>query len=454
MAIVVHLLSDLHLEISQYQPHSASESADIVLAAGDVWHKDRGIRMLRAMWPDKEIVTVSGNHEHYRAEIHSSMARMREAAEEVGIHFLENDEKILTVRDEKIRILGCTLWTDFMLYGLEKRADCMTDAGQYLNDFRLIRNGSWNFSPKDSINLHNASVKWLESKLAEPFDGPTIVMTHHAPSYKSVVKRFQGDLLSACFASNLDHLMDGNKVDLWVHGHMHDSLDYYINGTRVMCNPRGYCRYEGGEENHSFNPALLISVEKGKVELVESDEDKAIEKLVPMLSGRKRNELIWAIDHLQSALHWYPDGVVEYIDLRLITSDVRWFAEALVQEKNWYLKTIPERVAVWALAVEDIERLVNVITQRSSVTKRAPKRSQRVSIKKAAITALNDLQIRMDQSDRFKYYELAELPNHLRVEYWRTRFGSTQPVVNGVVEPVYTWDFEEWRERQLRKLKS
>lgn len=454
MAIVVHLLSDLHLEFSQHQPHSATDRADIVLAPGDVWHKDRGIRMLRAMFPDQQVVTVSGNHEHYKAELVSNMALMREAADEVGVHFLENNELIIKVRDEEIRILGCTLWTDFLLYGLEKRKDCMVDAGQYLNDFRLIRSGSWNFTPRDSINLHNASVKWLQAKLDESFNGATIVMTHHAPSYKSVVQRFQGDLLSACFASNLDHLMDGNKVDLWCHGHMHDELDYYVNGTRVMCNPRGYCRYEGGEENHSFNPALLISVEKGKVELVESAEDKAVEKLVPMLSGRKRNELIWAIDHLQSSLFWYPDGVIEYIDLHLITSDVGWFAEAIVQEKSWYLQIIPERIATWALAVEDIERLVNVITQRSRVTKRSPKRSPRVSIKEAAITALNDLQIRTDQSDQFKYYELAELPINLRNEYWRTRFGSTQPVVNGVVEPVYTWDYEEWRERQLRKLKS
>lgn len=454
MAIVVHLLSDLHLEFSQYQPHSSSDRADIVLAAGDVWHKDRGISMLRAMWPDKEIVTVSGNHEHYKAEIHSNMARMRDAADELGIHFLENDEQFITVRDETVRILGCTLWTDFMLYGLEKRADCMTDAGQYLNDFRLIRNGSWNFSPLDSINLHNTSVKWLQAKLDEPFDGPTIVMTHHAPSYKSVVKRFQGDLLSACFASNLDHLMDRNKVDLWCHGHMHDDLDYYINGTRVMCNPRGYCRYEGGEENHSFNPALLISVEKGKVEIVESAEDKAAEKLVPMLSGRKRNELIWAIDHLQSALYWYPDGVVEYVDLHLIDQSLRGFAEAIVQEKNWRLKIIPDRIAVWPLDTKDIERLVNLIVKRSRATKRVAKRSPRLSAKEEAIAALNRMQIRTDQSDHFKYYELAELPINLRDEYWRTRFGSTQPVVPGATEPVYLWDFESWRERQLRKLKS
>lgn len=454
MSITVHLISDLHLEVSQYKPHLASEKADIVLAPGDLWHKAHGIHMLRSMFPDQQIVTVSGNHEHYRAEINSNMARMRAAADEVGVIFLENEEKFITVRDETVRILGCTLWTDFQLYGLEKRKDCMVDAGQYLNDFKLIRNGEWNFSPKDSIEIHMRSVAWLKARLDEPFAGATIVMTHHAPSYESVVERFKGDLLSACFASNLDHLMDGSKVDLWVHGHMHDSLDYYVNGVRVMCNPRGYCRYEGGEENDAFNPALLVSVEKGKVELVESAKDKPEEKILPMLSGRKRDEMIWAIDHLQPALHFYKDGVIEYVDLQAITPGIRWFAQYIVLEQDLFLKTIPDHVSILPLAAEDIERLVNTIIKRSKVTKRSPKRGQRSSAIEAAITALNDLKIRTDPDDDFKYYELAELPNNLRTEYWRTRFGSTQPVVNGAVEPIYTWDYEEWRERQLRKLKS
>jgi hypothetical protein len=34
--------------------------------------------------------------------------------------------------------------------------------------------------------------------------------------------------------------MDGQRAALWIHGHMHDPFDYEINGTRVICNPRGY----------------------------------------------------------------------------------------------------------------------------------------------------------------------------------------------------------------------
>lgn len=256
----------MHLEFSKYIPHSESQHADVIVVPGDVMGKGHGIRALREMWPDKVIVTVSGNHEHYGNEMNKNIFEMREAAKERGIHFLENDEVII----DGIRFLGCTLWTDFMLYGREKRHYCLINAQQCLNDFRNIRTngGKWNFRPLDSVEIHNESLKWLQQKIDETFDGPTIIVTHHAPSYKSVVPRFQDDLLSACFASNLDHVMDGAKIDLWVHGHMHDSIDYVINGTRVICNPRGYCRYEGGEENEYFEPGLLIDVTKGKVELV------------------------------------------------------------------------------------------------------------------------------------------------------------------------------------------
>ena len=256
----IHLISDLHLEFSQYKPHPDSEDADVIVAAGDVWSRDNGINMLREMFPKKPIVTVSGNHEHYKTDIHRNIKRMRVAAAETGIHFLENDEVIINLNGESVRFLGCTLWTDFQLFGLENRPECMLEAQQSINDFKYIRNGEWNFSPADSISIHNKSVAWLKAKLDEKFEGSTVVVTHHGPSYESVVDRYKADLLSACFSSRLDDLLDGNKVRLWCHGHIHSSVDYTVNGTRVVANPRGYTRYEGGEENEEFNTALLIEV--------------------------------------------------------------------------------------------------------------------------------------------------------------------------------------------------
>jgi hypothetical protein len=48
-------------------------------------------------------------------------------------------------------------------------------------------------------------------------------------------------------------------VQLWIHGHTHDSFDYRLNGTRVLCNPRGYAR-DGVNENPMFDPQLVIEV--------------------------------------------------------------------------------------------------------------------------------------------------------------------------------------------------
>lgn len=184
---------------------------------------------------------MAGNHEYYRNNRPETLNALRLAAGECEVHFLDNDETAINLNGECVRLLGCTLWTDFNLFGTAQQQFAMIDAERCTNDFRLIREGSWNFSAENAIDLHNESIRWLINKLEEAFDGPTVIVTHHAPSWKSVVPRCQHDLVSAAFASDLTHLM--GRAQLWLHGHMHDSLDYEIGGTRVLCNPRGYPRY-------------------------------------------------------------------------------------------------------------------------------------------------------------------------------------------------------------------
>jgi hypothetical protein len=86
-----------------------------------------------------------------------------------------------------------------------------------------------------------------------------VVITHHAPSRNSVHPRFACSPLSACFVSNAERLLDGSRVQLWIHGHTHDSFDYRVNGTRVICNPRGYAK-DGVNENPRFDPDLTVDV--------------------------------------------------------------------------------------------------------------------------------------------------------------------------------------------------
>jgi predicted phosphodiesterase len=261
--VKLQILSDLHLEFTNMTVQESD--ADVIVLPGDIWKGDGGIYWARATWPDKPIVYVAGNHEFYGKNRFEVLAKLRIAARETGVHFLDNDVVII----DNVRFLGATLWTDFNLNN-DKYFDIATGHNR-LSDFRVIHEGNAHFSPMDSIDLHEASIAWLTKKLDEDFDGKTVVVTHHLPSMLSVADKYKGDPLSACFASNLDHLF--GKSELWIHGHTHTSFDYISKGTRVVCNPRGYCRFEGCEENDEFNPNLIIEIDTKPTKKFESNNE-------------------------------------------------------------------------------------------------------------------------------------------------------------------------------------
>ena len=83
------------------------------------------------------------------------------------------------------------------------------------------------------------------------------MVTHHAPSIRSIADRYKSDPVSAAFASNMDDFILEHQPRLWIHGHTHESFDYEIGKTRVVCNPRGYASIE---ENKRFRPEYTLVV--------------------------------------------------------------------------------------------------------------------------------------------------------------------------------------------------
>jgi Icc-related predicted phosphoesterase len=133
----------------------------------------------------------------------------------------------------------------------------MAIAKQWMTDFQIISYGNQGpFRPEHARDIHLEQVRWLEEKLAERVKEPTVVVTHHLPHRRSVHPKYEGDSLNPAFVSNLDHIVR-TPVSLWIHGHTHESMDYVVNGTRVVCNPRGYLP---GEPNPHFDPALVIEL--------------------------------------------------------------------------------------------------------------------------------------------------------------------------------------------------
>ena len=254
----IQILSDLHIDIARAELRFAP-SADIVVVAGDTCEGvERGFAWLRAAVPaPTPIITVAGNHEHYRHVLPEQIDRGRAAATDHGLAFLENDETVIG----GMRFLGCTLWTDFALRGEVWQLPDMAAARNGMNDYRRITMSKqpWRrFLPRDALAMHVRSRAWLAQALATPFDGPTVVVTHHAPSLRSLTdeRRHQPSGLDPCYASDLDALVAGSGAALWVHGHTHHCCDYQIGGTRVVNNGHGY----GGENRGAYDPALVIEV--------------------------------------------------------------------------------------------------------------------------------------------------------------------------------------------------
>ena len=90
----------------------------------------------------------------------------------------------------------------------------------------------------------------VEKLLALPFNGPTVVVTHTAPSSRSIATRYEGSALNGSFVNNLDYMFEGDWAPtLWIHGHVHQAFDYRVNRTRVVCNPFGYASREDERDN-------------------------------------------------------------------------------------------------------------------------------------------------------------------------------------------------------------
>jgi len=255
----LHILSDLHNEFSTFVPPDTD--ADVVVLAGDIGVGTTGMTWAK-QYVDKPTIYLAGNHEYYNGNIESDLVRFRAAAVELGIHFLDCTTLVLG----GVRFIGATMWTDFRLgtRSDQEVAMAMKAAHRALNDFKAIEIGKRRFQPPDAVALFEQAVAFIASELAKPFDGKTVVVTHHSPSPQSVHPRYIGDAINGAFSSDLEYLMQApNAPALWIHGHTHDSFDYVVDGcTRVVANPRGYTSRYGasGQENEFFNPGLIIEV--------------------------------------------------------------------------------------------------------------------------------------------------------------------------------------------------
>lgn len=222
----------------------------MVVLAGDIHVGVKGIEWAIAQNFGCPVIYVLGNHEYYGHSYPGLIGKAKEAAAGTAVHVLENS----SVEIDGVRFHGATFWTNFELFGDARLTGFHCQ--QVMNDFKKIRKepSYSKIRAMDLAAIHNHSIAWLRRSLQASKSGLNVVISHHAPSLKSVHEMYSGDMTSAAYASNLETFITELQPDYWFHGHTHSSSDYEIGNCRVICNPRGY----KGEENIHFRPASTI----------------------------------------------------------------------------------------------------------------------------------------------------------------------------------------------------
>jgi len=249
----IHILSDLHIDFGNIA--FPKVEADITVIAGDLRPGKAALKWIRENIPERLVVYVMGNHEFYGHAIPKLIHDFRRLSEDTNVHVLENE--CFYIND--ICFMGCTLWTDFRLFGDPTVAG--RKAVGTMNDYRRIR-----VSPRysrlkgiDTATFHARSIRWLKEQLSQNASKTNVIVTHHGPSVKSLKPMQANELISAAYVSNLEGFVASSGAKLWIHGHIHNPVDYWIGNTRIMSNPRGYAD-EPAPEN--FDPGLIVEIKE------------------------------------------------------------------------------------------------------------------------------------------------------------------------------------------------
>ncbi|OAM76024.1 metallophosphoesterase [Devosia elaeis] len=248
------IVSDLHADSLFWVPNRIP-GHDAMIIAGDVdkaaAETEQSLLML-ARWSPAPIVFVPGNHDVHDVAL-DAWDRGNEDLLDRGIHVLSSGQSVVI---DGVRFVGATLWTDFGLADDVYASEAW--AARHMPEYQQVRRPDgeliWPTDTRDAYLRHRSAI---EAVLSQPHDGPTVIVTHHAPSRRSIAGGV--DVADAAFASDLEGMIHQYQPSLWVHGHVHQHLDYRVGNTRVLANPRGYQGPDWGE-NSNFIEDFVVEV--------------------------------------------------------------------------------------------------------------------------------------------------------------------------------------------------
>jgi len=274
----IQVVSDLHLEHAA-APDITNTGADVLVLGGDICiaehiyrHplKNADMRNNDSHYANAKryrdffcycsdnwstVIYLSGNHEHYSGRWDRTTAILREETERYS-NILFCDQDRVDMGD--VTFLGVSLWTDF------NNGDPLTmlSVKDMMNDYRAITENPseglyYKLRPITTFNKHKSDLDWLRVQLSLLKDRKVVVCSHHAPSHSSIHRDYTHQhIMNGAFVSNLDEfILDNPQIKLWTHGHVHNTWNYTIGDTQIVCNPRGY-----PGEHSGWNPQTVVEV--------------------------------------------------------------------------------------------------------------------------------------------------------------------------------------------------
>ena len=256
------LVSDLHTEGNGFKRFAWEKRADdkdtVLLLAGDIG-TGRNQTQLQE-WLSRQceqfyqVIMTAGNHDYY----HGNMSDVDQYLASIqcvlpNFTYLQGDSVLFG----DVRVIGATAWTNFN----DNNPLDKIIAYNSMSDYRCIISPLGHpILPSDIFDIHQFQ---MDNIFWESDDYGThgnekgvfhrrkkIIMTHHPLTLQSIHEQYKGNPLNHAFVSDYDEHFQHAGVNVFVHGHVHNSFDYFneVTQSRVICNPHGYAK-----ENPSFD---------------------------------------------------------------------------------------------------------------------------------------------------------------------------------------------------------
>ena len=255
MAQLIRAISDIHQEFGPIEdiPEFPEDSKTVMVLAGDIGMATKPHTFIDLLKECEDrfaqTIYVLGNHEFYDSSLLRARDKIQAVVDHAGLKKVHVIDESGIYKRYKVVFVCATLWTDYD----KQNPHAMMMARSAMNDYNFIRNGSSvgnpyakKAHPGDMLVRHLEARDWMLAEIKKWKDSGhrVVVVSHHLPSYQCIPETFKGDPMNACYASELGNEICDLEPNVWIHGHTHESNDFKLGSTRIICNPRGYVGHQ------------------------------------------------------------------------------------------------------------------------------------------------------------------------------------------------------------------